>query len=218
MKFDRVLDLFFQSKCPICNRSTPDYLCVYCTKPLIACRSEQFCETKLPIPLFCWGVYDDALKRAIGTCKYQNQPKIATYLGQQMGQTWQTDRDALLLKKLTVVPIPMHPEKQKQRGFNQAELLARGFCDITNMPCKPELLVRTKNTKPQMQTKSKEERRQNLDQAFVSPKQKVKYPVLLVDDIYTSGATIESAILALTVQQIKVGAILVLARTSLHDR
>ena len=218
MKIDRLLDLFFQCKCPICSRSTSDYLCVYCSRSLIACKLTNFCETKSPLPLFCWGSYDDALKRGIATCKYQNQPNIATFLGQQMGKAWQQDREAKALNKLHVVPIPLHPEKLKKRGFNQAELLARGFCDITNMPCRIDLLQRTKNTKPQMETKSKEERLENLAKAFVSPQIKLKQPILLVDDIYTTGATMNEAIQTLTDAGLKVGAILVLARTALQDR
>lgn len=218
MKIDRLLDLFFQRRCPICNRSTNNYLCIYCSRALIACKSENFCETKSPLPLFCWGIYDDALKRGIGTCKYQKQPNIATYLGQQMGEAWQQDPGAQSLHKLIVVPIPLHPEKQKKRGFNQAELLAKGFCDITNMPCRNDLLQRRKNTKPQMETKSKEERQENLAQAFVSPRIKIKHPILLVDDIYTTGATINEAIQTLTGAGLPVGAILVLARTTLQDR
>lgn len=132
-----------------------------------------------------------------------------------MGETWKIHRETAGLKKLTVVPIPMHPEKQKKRGFNQAELIAKGFCDVTNMPYQPELLRRIKNTKPQIETKSKEERLENLSSAFVSPSQKTKYPILLIDDIYTTGATIGEAIKTLSANNLKVAAILVLARTAL---
>ncbi len=218
MPFDWVLDLFFKRNCPICNRSTDGYLCVYCTRPILACRSPQFCETQSPFTLFCWGIYDDALKRAIATCKYQNQPTIAFYLGQQMGEAWKNDRVAQALKKLIVVPIPLHPEKQKKRGFNQAELLARGFCDKTNMQCRTDLLQRIKNTKPQMQTSSKEERIENLAKAFVCPSVKINRPILLVDDIYTTGTTVNEAINTLSQANLPVVAVLVLARTALHDR
>ncbi|MFN3361617.1 MAG: ComF family protein [Pseudanabaenaceae cyanobacterium] len=218
MALDRFLDLFLQRKCPLCGRSTPDFVCIYCSRALLACQAAQFCELKTPLPLFRWGVYDDALKRAIATCKYNHQPRIATFLGQQMGIRWQKEKDTQKLPKMAVVPIPLHPDKLKQRGFNQAELLARGFCDITSMPCRPDLLQRVKNTKPQMETKSVQARKDNLDGAFITVKNKTKQPILLVDDIYTSGATMTAAVTTLTQAGYKIGAMLVLARTGLHDR
>lgn len=218
MAIDRFLDLFLQRRCPICGRSTPDYVCVYCSRALMACQAEKFWEMNLPQPLFCWGIYDDALKRAIATCKYNNQPRIATFLGQQMGLRWGKEKETQKLTKMAVVPIPLHPEKLKQRGFNQAELLVRGFCDVTGMPCRPRLLQRIKNTKPQMQTKSAEERKENLKGAFTACPNKTKQSILLLDDIYTSGATIREATATLTQAGYRIGAVLVLARTGLHDR
>lgn len=108
----------------------------------------------------------------------------------------------------------MHPEKLAQRGFNQAEELARGFCAITHLPLYPQWLERIKNTKPQMATTSKQERAENLHQAFrahIPPSAQV----LLVDDIYTTGATIREAVQALGSAGGKTEAIAVLARPRL---
>jgi predicted amidophosphoribosyltransferase len=82
------------------------------------------------------------------------------------------------------------------------------------MPCKPQLLNRVKDTKAQMQTKSKQEREENLSKAFTVPLNQQSKPqdVILFDDIYTTGATIREAIATLAANNIKVKGVIVLAR------
>jgi predicted amidophosphoribosyltransferase len=92
--------------------------------------------------------------------------------------------------------------------------MARRFCDLTAIPCKPQLLRRDKDTKAQMQTKSKQEREENLSKAFTVPLNQQSKPqdVILFDDIYTTGATIREAIATLAANNIKVKGVIVLAR------
>jgi ComF family protein len=164
--------------------------------------------------LFSWGVYDGALKRAIAACKYERHPEIATHLGAKMGQAWQQDaRVTSLLGRFEVIPVPLHPQRLKLRGFNQAEVLARGFCAEVGCQCFPHALIRKKNTKPQIETKSKRERESNLDRAFTVGKvSELGKSIILIDDIYTSGATVREAIAALKASEITVSAVVVLAK------
>ncbi|NJK59165.1 MAG: ComF family protein [Oscillatoriales cyanobacterium SM2_1_8] len=161
--------------CPQCNGTLPTGsrpgFCAACLGQLRPDPDRPFhvrLVTPQPLDLFAWGEYDGPLKRAIAACKYSNRPQILRCLGQQIGRTWQTAAQTWQARHpgLTVVPIPLHPAKYKSRGFNQAEELARGFCQVTGLPCRPNLLQRVRETIPQMQTRSRAERIANLQEAF----------------------------------------------------
>jgi predicted amidophosphoribosyltransferase len=111
------------------------------------------------------------------------------------------------MKKIIVVPIPLHPEKLKTRGFNQAELIARGFCRVTGYSLQNSGLVRVKNTQPMFGLNS-QERQENIQSAFALGKQFhsrfPQTPVLLIDDIYTTGVTAKEAATVLRQQGIEV--------------
>ena len=141
-----VLDLFLRSNCPLCDRPLQgDELCLACQRRLNDCQQPKSVQQwQGTPPLFAWGIYQGDLKRAIAALKYENQPQLARPLGYRMGETWQQSPG--LPKSLVVVPIPMHPEKQRQRGFNQAECLARYFCHLTGFSLAPKGLKRVKNT------------------------------------------------------------------------
>ncbi|MEE3716571.1 ComF family protein [Tumidithrix elongata RA019] len=220
MRLGKLLDVFLQSNCPLCGRSSASIICVDCDRQITACRfqdSQQLPpDRSLSVPLFSWGVYDGALKRAIAACKYEHHPEIAEVLGEKIGEAWLKSSNARGTKP-TVIPIPMHAEKLKTRGFNQAEILARSFCQVTKLPCMPKLLQRVKSTKPQIETKSKQERLENLAKAFAVPDSvRLKSSVILLDDIYTSGTTIREAIATLATAKIEVNSAIVLARPKLY--
>lgn len=215
-------DSLWQANCPLCKRPADNVLCKDCDRQITAYQSSSFFQKDAPIsvniPLYSWGIYDGALKRAIATCKYDNHPEIMEAIAHKVADIWKRSTDAQILKrkfpKLSVVPIPLHANKLKSRGFNQAEVLANRFCELTNLSCQPQLLQRVKDTKAQMQTQSRKERLENLSQAFNVPSQKHKHhqDILLFDDIYTTGATIREAIATLAHHQINTRAVIVLAR------
>ena len=92
-----------------------------------------------------------------------------------------------------IIPIPLHISRRRSRGFNQAEILARELSDATGIPMRKDVLFRVKKTSPQ-KALGKRERRGNLKGAFaVSRTWKARKNVLLIDDIYTTGSTIEKA-------------------------
>ncbi|WP_019501207.1 ComF family protein [Pseudanabaena sp. PCC 6802] len=220
----KCLDGLLESKCPLCQRSTPDRICGDCDRQITSCRYPQFCQPQpsaLVPMLFSWGVYDGALKRAIAACKYERHPAIATLLGVKMAQAWQQDPMAKQLLQprsgsISAVPIPLHPQRLQARGFNQAEVLASSFCAEVGYRCFPQALIRTKNTKPQIETKNIRERESNLARAFEIGKiSGLGKSVILVDDIYTSGSTIREAIATLAGSNITVSAVVVLAKPKL---
>ncbi|KAM3113593.1 ComF family protein [Phormidesmis sp. 146-33] len=211
-----LLNFFLQSACALCERSTAGLFCPTCEKQLKACQFEhptQFWQGSSPF--FAWGAYRDGLKRTIAHLKYDNQPQLAYPLGQWLAQSWlETD---LSRSKLTVVPIPLHPDKQQQRGFNQAELIAQSFCEFTGYPLRHGL-ERVRSTEA-MFGLSADRRAANLAQAFDLGKQfrrdRPAHPVLLIDDIYTTGATIKAATQTLHRYGIRVRGVAVVAKPQL---
>jgi ComF family protein len=183
------LSIFLQENCPLCQRSTEQEICRDCLGQL------QSQKLKNPpqlwsgeCPLFAWGNYEGKLKQAIATLKYDRRPQLGEVMGQWLGETWQ--EAALLQKKrLTVISIPIHRHKLKERGFNQAEIIARGFCQVTGDRLQPNALIRIRDTQAMYGLKP-QEREQNLKNAFKIGKNiDSKNPVLLIDDIYTTGTT-----------------------------
>lgn len=213
---DSVLNLVLRPNCPLCDRPLNGHeLCLACQRRLDDCRQpnpRQQWRGKLP--LFAWGTYSGTLKRAIAALKYENNPQLARLLGHRMAEAWQQLPG--LPKSLIVVPIPMHPEKQRQRGFNQAERLARYFCDLTGFPLAAKGLKRVKNTQPLFQL-TPQQRQQTLQKAIaLGPAFQRRPPrqrVLLLDDIHTTGTTSLEAKAVLNQYQIPVAGVAVLAKT-----
>ncbi|AFY30970.1 ComF family protein [Calothrix sp. PCC 7507] len=191
-----LLNLFLQSHCPLCQRSTDRELCLYCERQLQTCHlQDPNSRWQEAIPVFSWGVYGGTLKRAIAAMKYENQPQIAHLLGQWLGEAWLLNSPKSDTH-LVVVPIPLHASKLKQRGYNQAALIAQSFCQTTGLKLKLDGLERVRETKAQFGL-SLSEREKNLTAAFAVGKGLSRYSnplVLLVDDIYTTGATAASAV------------------------
>lgn len=97
------------------------------------------------------------------------------------------------------VPVPLHPRRQKERGFNQAEVLCRHLSACLHMPVAADILRRTKRTVPQVEMRDRKDRLTNMSGVFAVRKNKTDLPdqVFLVDDVFTTGATVRSAANAL---------------------
>lgn len=192
-----ILSLFLTSSCCLCEGKTRKVICSYCENKLLSCQvSQPYYLITSDFFLFAWGRYDSYLKRAIANLKYDNYKDIGYLMGTWLGQKWLEDGYKKKYPQLTVIPIPLHEKKLKMRGFNQAELIARGFCEKTGYSVKTELLSRVKDTKA-MFGLNPEERETNIRQAFTLGKDYKKIntsqEILIVDDIYTTGATVKEA-------------------------
>jgi ComF family protein len=210
--FTNWFDLLLKAQCPLCQRSTTQTVCQSCRKQIEDCRLASSGQWQGPLPVFAWGLYGGALKRSIAALKYQEQPHLARPLGLWLAQAWLASPFSTH-QKLTVIPIPMHAAKQQQRGFNQAELIARSFCQYTGLPLQPEGLVRIRQTEAQFSL-SPAEREQNLTDAFeINPRwqRRSTTGILLIDDIYTTGATARAA--ASVLQPMPVHGLVAVARS-----
>lgn len=126
--------------------------------------------------------------------KYQNGTAIAHQLGRLLGDQVQLinhDIDA-------IIPLPLHPKKLQERGYNQSLIIAEGISEQTNIPILNDFLIRTKHTQSQTK-KSRLQRISNVSDAFeVNNTIQHQYKhYLIVDDVLTTGATIEAAALTI---------------------
>lgn len=97
-------------------------------------------------------------------------------------------------KKINLIPIPLHKKRENQRGFNQAKLLAENIALYFNLPLLNNALIKTKATPPQADLKGRQ-RRENIKNAFscLSPDLVQNKTILLIDDVTTTGATLQQA-------------------------
>jgi ComF family protein len=208
----RALNLFLKSNCPLCDRTATEIFCRYCQRQIQECQllqPDRYWQGDLP--LFAWGRYQGSVKQSIGKLKYDGNRAIADFYGELLAHSWQELIHLDPATKLIVVPIPLHAEKLASRGFNQAELIARKFCQVTGS--KLDLsLQRIRPTIAQFGL-SKAARQENVTDAFALANSALKpgARVLLVDDIYTTGATVRSAAAILRLRQITVCGVAVVA-------
>jgi ComF family protein len=137
------------------------------------------------------GRYEGGLRELVHHLKFGGKRDLAYPLGKWMGHVLGGLPE--LNRHSIVIPVPLHPERQRKRGFNQACWLARQFCDGTSRILEPRALVRSKNTPPQSGL-TDAQRRENIRGAFqVRADGKVRdRHILLVDDVFTTGSTLEA--------------------------
>jgi len=133
------------------------------------------------------------LQTLIKHLKYQDAPHLGTYLGKMLGKTL---KDTPFLAGIdAIVPIPLHWKKRITRGYNQSEYIARGVHHTTGIPVYPDLLKRTRKTRTQTRL-STTSRWENVAQAFEVTRA-CPAGILLLDDVITTGATLEAAMRSL---------------------
>lgn len=213
------LSLFLQSSCPLCQRATETELCRYCQAQLVSYQWPNPSQAwQGDLPRFIWGQYDGKLKQAIAAFKYNHHPELGEFFGYALGESWLNSPISKTLPSLTLVPIPLHPRKLKERGFNQADRIAQGFSQITRYPLIAQGLIRVKDTAPLFDL-NPEQRQATLHQALrvgnALKQLRSRRPILLVDDIYTTGATARESHKVLLAQGFTVVGIVAIASSRL---
>lgn len=139
--------------------------------------------------------YSDAMKKSMYAFKYNNRREYAGFYAKEL-----IERCGDIIKgwrAQALIPVPLHPSRYRARGYNQAEVLAREIGRQTGIKVDTKTLVRVKKTTPQKELNDRE-RNINIENAFQIAKNSVKYKnVIVVDDIYTTGATVDGCALAL---------------------
>ena len=133
--------------------------------------------------------FEGAIREAVHQLKYHNLRAIAGSMALLLHRYLQEN----LLPGDVLVPVPLHPKRQRERGYNQSSLLAMELSQLQELPVDEKSLVREKYTLPQARTTSLEERQRNIIGVFRCRGEGVKRKrVILVDDVSTSGATLNA--------------------------
>jgi ComF family protein len=135
-------------------------------------------------------------RKLLHKLKYKGNGEIGVELGRQLGKEL---KNAPLYQTIEIiVPVPLHPKKKRKRGYNQSEKIAAGIAQITGWKVNTSALIRTQFTETQTR-KSRQERWENVSEAFSlrDPAALANRRLLLVDDVLTTGATLEACILQL---------------------
>jgi ComF family protein len=194
-------------KCKTKLKPVGDNVCYHCGRP-VRREKQEYChdctrgiqQKQSPFwkgtPFSCYQqgkalfLYQDEAKKMMYRFKYGNRRTYADFFAdeaQKQYGDWITGKSVE-----AVVPVPMYRKKEKQRGYNQADVFAKKLADALGLAYEPAAVQRIVDTKPQKEL-GDEERKNNLKNAFHVEKFIVKYKyILLVDDIYTTGSTAEA--------------------------
>lgn len=207
---DPVLSLVYPSRCFVCRAlgsasclcdkcadaitPVPDPKCGHCGHP---CGDVAYCANcRFRRPVFvrgrALGGYEGVLRDAIHRFKFHDRPGLAEPLGKRLASFARTEAGSLHnLIFGALVPVPMHPIRKRLRGYNQSERLARVVARELVLPIQVDWLVRSRPTPPQVGLSAKS-RQTNLHGAFSVPRpaEVADKTVLLIDDVTTTGATL----------------------------
>ncbi len=134
---------------------------------------------------------DSKVQQLIHDIKYGGNPKVGLYIGKTIGI--RLEKSDFMHGIDLIIPIPIHPKRLKKRGYNQAESIALGLALKANIPIITSSLIKAKNISSQT-VKSRLERWKSIEDAFIVANQEsiIGKHVLLVDDVLTTGATLET--------------------------
>lgn len=157
------------------------------------CRGSKAKTFKCSVIRSAW-LFGPQTQALIHAFKYQGYSFLADFLGERMAQEF------IKYPELTpidwVVPVPLHPKKRRVRGYNQSQLLAESFCKRTGLLLRGEVLLRQRDTLSQARLK-RAERLTNMAGAFAALPEVKGKRILLIDDVATTGATLEGCAVAL---------------------
>jgi ComF family protein len=202
---EALLHLVFPHVCENCNIDLNDparYLCVHCQQSLPL--TDYHLYPNNPIEKMFWGriplvsataqyyfTQHSIIQGLMHQLKYNGNKELGLYLGRLVGSQFAASNRFRFVDAL--VPLPLFAAREKKRGYNQATILCQGIAEVLNVPVYENAVVRTTNTETQTR-KNRTERWQNMKGRF-----EIKEPqllrdrhILLVDDVVTTGATLES--------------------------
>ena len=205
------IDSLYPRRCPVCGEIAEGKkpicrgcfdrlsfvkprLCVKCGKQTAPGQPDMLCRDCRERPrTYEYGCtvlnYDDILSESLSAVKYHNKKEYMEAYGRLMA--------GILKKKAAaagpdiLVPVPVSPDRLQKRGFNQAAVLARILGEEWGIPVREDILVRTRQTAA-MKELTPDERLSNLMTAFAARQVPEGAGIMIIDDIYTTGATVEA--------------------------
>ena len=199
------INLFYPNLCQACGNYLFQNEKVICTSCLFQLpKTDYHLQKNNPVSILFWGrakieyatsyytfAKGSKFQKLIHKLKYHNQKEIGIELGKHLG--YNLGKSEFYEDIDLVVPVPLHPKKQKIRGYNQAEMISIGIAEAMQIPIETNNLIRKVHTESQTR-KNRLERWQNVDNIFKleKPSQIINKHVLLVDDVVTTGSTLEA--------------------------
>lgn len=217
------LDFIFPRRCAVCDEPvnrTGEGVCTYCKAKIRYIKSPfcmkcgkqmkeegEFCSDCIRKKHFYVqgrALYDyGSMADSIFRFKYAGRQEYALFYGRELYEKW--GRWLFMVRPDALIPVPIHISRKRMRGYNQSELIARELSEWSGIPVNTTLIVREKKTIPQKNL-SQEERQNNLKRAFKILQNDVKLnTIVIIDDIYTTGSTIDAmseVLLAAGVQKV----------------
>lgn len=201
--FDTVIGLIFPNLCYACREYEPlnnHLFCLSCQNRLPFVSSggdayaalegkDYFPEEISDFSTLFYFTKDSYVAEIIHRIKYEGQYRMAKKLGVLLAQMTLLNQD---LRKYVIVPVPIHKKRRKERGYNQAEEIAKGFASVKDIPIISDYLIRTKHDKSQT-AKDKRERSEALKNSFAINEgcDRLSH-IILIDDVITTGSTISA--------------------------
>lgn len=208
---EETMDIFYPPRCPICDHvlepgvlickkcceeveTVKEPVCKRCGKPLENERREYCADCQRKSHAYRQGkaifIYKEGIRQSMYRFKYSNRREYAAFYAKEAAGLY---GDWIKNNHIEViVPIPMYQGKKRWRGYNQAEVFARALGAELKLPVNDRIVRRVRDTRPQKELNDRE-RRCNLKNAFQFTSDIVKYKkILLVDDIYTTGSTMDA--------------------------
>ena len=203
--FNAILDLIYPRCCTGCREhltEAQDLFCYRCSSDLPFTDYEkqkhnpfeQHFSGRIPIEfgtaLFHFNK-GEKIQRAVHDLKYGNNPNIGFIMGLMLAERIQSQMTDLGIE--AVIPIPLHHSKRLKRGYNQSAAIAKGICASLEIENLERHVIRSRKTSTQT-NKNRSQRLTNMKRAFtvINPKAVEGKHILLIDDVLTSGATLES--------------------------
>lgn len=209
MNFDFLLDMVFPRRCPVCDDVLPfggALICDGCRKKLMyvsepRCRkcgkalyneTGEYCADCLKVEhsfdrAVSAFIYNDAARDAIFRFKYRGRQEYARFFAESIWK--RLGEEIRSFNAPALIPVPIHRDRLKKRGYNQAALLAAELSGLSGYPVYDRIIGRVRNTAPQKNL-SREERMKNMKRAFKLSGNVVELTkAVIVDDIYTTGST-----------------------------
>lgn len=203
--------LLYPEVCLSCSAelsSSENHVCTICRDELPYSNMARLSKEDNPTEKLFWGripltlgyshlVFqkNTASQEVLFRIKYKSDFRLAQYFGEEIGYEIRSNFSHLLPD--LIIPVPLHHQKKFIRGYNQSEMLAKGILKSTNIPYSKSIVTRNRHTETQTK-KGRFERWNNLQDAFTVHSDIKKYAhIVIVDDVVTTGSTIEQITIAI---------------------
>ncbi|MCY4073267.1 MAG: ComF family protein [Chloroflexi bacterium] len=186
-----LIDLIFP---PVCSCGRVDYhFCADCLKELLRFPLKSRIASGEPLSgLASTGIYDGILERAIRAFKYDGVTGLDKHLAERLQRTYEGTHWPIDL----IIPVPLAEKRLDERGYNQSEMLGACLSKVCGIPCRSDLLRRIRETEQQARL-SGERRVANVQNAFEASDAVKGLAILLIDDVVTTGSTLDECARAL---------------------